>query len=118
MTALPASLRSRLEDAEPLRELAERDAQRSRDGTVKVRFETRDGFPVEAVAMRHKNRRTVCVSSQSGCPLACTFCATGTMGLGRNLSAGEILEQALVLARLLRDEAGERVSNVVMMGMG
>jgi 23S rRNA (adenine2503-C2)-methyltransferase len=118
MTALPASLRARLEEAEPLRELAERDVQRSRDGTVKIRFDTRDGFPVEAVAMRHKNRRTVCVSSQSGCPLACTFCATGTMGLGRNLTAGEILEQALVLARLLRGEAGERVANVVMMGMG
>jgi 23S rRNA (adenine2503-C2)-methyltransferase len=117
MTALPLALRRRLEQAEPLRELQTAEVQRSADGTIKARLQTRDGFPVEAVAMRHRNRRTVCVSSQSGCPLACTFCATGTMGLGRNLSAGEISEQVLVLARLLRDE-GQRVGNVVMMGMG
>jgi 23S rRNA (adenine2503-C2)-methyltransferase len=117
MTTLPASLRSRLADAEPLRQLAQAETQASSDGTVKVRFTTRDGFPVEAVAMKHRNRRTVCVSSQSGCPLACTFCATGTMGLGRNLTAGEIAEQVLVLAAQLR-ASGERVGNVVMMGMG
>ncbi len=68
--------------------------------------------------MRHRNRRTACLSSQSGCPLACTFCATGAMGLGRNLTAGEIVEQLLVLARLLRDAGGGRIANVVMMGMG
>ncbi len=117
MTSLPLALRDRLAADAPLRELDERERQRAADGTLKLRFETRDGFPVEAVAMRHKNRRTVCVSSQSGCPLACTFCATGAMGLGRNLTAGEIVEQVLVLARALRDQ-GERVSNVVMMGMG
>ena len=77
-------------------ELERRELQTPSDGTLKARFETRDGFPVEAVAMRHRNRRTVCVSSQSGCPLACTFCATGSMGLGRNLRAGEIAEQVLV----------------------
>ena len=68
--------------------------------------------------MRHGDRRTVCLSSQSGCALACTFCATGRMGLGRNLEPEEISEQLLRLARLLRDEQGARVSNVVMMGMG
>ena len=68
--------------------------------------------------MRHRNRITACLSSQSGCPLACTFCATGAMGLGRNLTAGEIVEQLLVLARLVRDGDGGRISNVVMMGMG
>jgi 23S rRNA (adenine2503-C2)-methyltransferase len=117
MTSLPLALRRRLAEAEPLHELAVDTEQRSRDGTLKLRFTTQDGYPVEAVAMRHRNRRTVCLSSQSGCPLACTFCATGAMGLGRNLSAGEILEQALVLARLLHGD-GERVGNVVMMGMG
>jgi 23S rRNA (adenine2503-C2)-methyltransferase len=117
MSALPKPLRARLAADAPLRELAERERQHSADGTLKLGFDTRDGFPVEAVAMRHANRRTVCVSSQSGCPLQCTFCATGAMGLGRNLTAGEIVEQVLVLARALRDE-GERVSNVVMMGMG
>jgi len=117
LTALPASLRRRLAAEEPLRQLRSEDVQHSRDGTLKVRFSTRDGFPVEAVAMRHRNRRTVCVSSQSGCPLACTFCATGAMGLGRNLAAGEIAEQVVVLAAMLREQ-GERVQNVVMMGMG
>jgi 23S rRNA (adenine2503-C2)-methyltransferase len=117
MTTLPAGLRARLAEAEPLLELEEEELQRSGDGTLKLRLATRDGFPVEAVAMRHRNRRTVCVSSQSGCPLACAFCATGTMGLGRNLRAGEIVEQVLVMARLLAGE-GERVRNVVLMGMG
>ena len=117
LTDLPLGLRSRLTEAEPMLELDRRELQTSSDGTLKTRFETRDGFPVEAVALRHRNRRTVCVSSQSGCPLACTFCATGSMGLGRNLRAGEITEQVLVMARLLRDR-GEKVSNVVMMGMG
>src|SRR5256885_16277940 len=68
--------------------------------------------------MRHRSRRTACLSSQSGCPLQCTFCATGAMGLGRNLTAGEIVEQLLVLARLVRDGGGGRIGNVVMMGMG
>jgi 23S rRNA (adenine2503-C2)-methyltransferase len=117
MTALPAALRSRLAAAEPLHELVVDAEQAAADGTIKLRLTTRDGFPVEAVAMRHRNRRTVCVSSQSGCPLACVFCATGSMGLGRNLSSGEIAEQVLVLARRLA-AMGERVGNVVLMGMG
>lgn len=117
MSALPAELRERLAGAEPLSELRAEEVQESRDGTVKVRLATRDGFPVEAVAMRHRDRRTACLSSQSGCPLACTFCATGAMGLGRNLRAGEIVEQLLVLARILRGRGAE-IGNVVMMGMG
>ena len=67
--------------------------------------------------MRHRGRRTACLSSQSGCPLACTFCATGEMGLGRSLRSGEIVEQLLALARILRDQDAT-VGNVVMMGMG
>ena len=118
ITSLPLGLRAELAGSVPLLDLLVEEVQRSQDGTVKVRFSARDGFPVEAVAMRHRNRRTVCVSSQSGCPLACTFCATGDMGLGRNLTSGEILEQVLVLARMLRDEDSVTVGNVVMMGMG
>ena len=117
MTALPAALRRRLAEAEPLSELEVDEVRESSDGTIKLRLTTRDGFPVEAVAMRHRGRRTACLSSQSGCPLACTFCATGEMGLGRSLRAGEIVEQLLVLARILR-ERGASVGNVVMMGMG
>ena len=118
ITSLPLGLRAELAGSVPLLDLSVEEVQRSQDGTIKVRFSARDGFPVEAVAMRHRNRRTVCVSSQSGCPLACTFCATGDMGLGRNLTSGEILEQVLVLARMLRDEDSATVGNVVMMGMG
>jgi 23S rRNA (adenine2503-C2)-methyltransferase len=118
VTTLPRALREQLEAAAPLRELTVEDTQRGADGTVKLRLRTADGYPLEAVAMRHRDRRTVCLSSQSGCALACTFCATGAMGFGRNLSAGEIVEQLLVLARLLRNEQDARVHNVVMMGMG
>jgi len=119
VTTLPRGLRDRLAAEAPLRELVVDDEQRGADGTVKLRLRTADGYPIEAVSMRHRDRRTVCLSSQSGCALACSFCATGAMGLGRNLTPGEITEQLLRLARLARDEeAGARVDNVVMMGMG
>jgi len=117
MTGLPLALRRRLSEAEPLAELTVDEVRESADGTIKLRLTTRDGFPVEAVAMRHRGRRTACLSSQSGCPLACTFCATGEMGFGRSLRSGEIVEQVLALARILRDR-GASVGNVVMMGMG
>ena len=117
LTPLPVALRQRLQAAVPLRELTTDQAQHSVDGTIKLRMTTTDGFPVETVAMRHRDRSTVCVSSQSGCPLKCTFCATGSMGLGRNLTQGEIVEQVLVLAGMLREQE-RRVTNVVMMGMG
>jgi 23S rRNA (adenine2503-C2)-methyltransferase len=117
LTPLPVDLRRRLGAAIPLRELTTDQVQHSTDGTIKVRLTTTDGYPVEAVAMRHRDRSTVCVSSQSGCPLKCTFCATGSMGLGRNLTSGEIVEQVLVLAAMLREQE-RRVTNVVMMGMG
>ena len=118
VTTLSKRLRAELAEQAPLRTLAVEAEQRAADGTIKLRLRTHDGYPIEAVAMRHRDRRTLCLSSQSGCALACTFCATGTMGLGRNLSDGEIVEQALRLARLLRDEQGAVVSNIVMMGMG
>ena len=118
VSTLPRALRTALDERAPLRELKIEEEQRAADGTIKLRLRTADGFPLEAVAMKHRERRTVCLSSQSGCALACTFCATGAMGLGRNLTSGEIVEQLIVLARMLRDEDGARVSNVVMMGMG
>ena len=85
----------------------------SRDGTVKTLFRTADGHPVEAVLMRYRDgRRSLCLSSQSGCPLTCTFCATGAMAFGRNLTASEILDQALHFRRLTE------VDHAVFMGMG
>jgi 23S rRNA (adenine2503-C2)-methyltransferase len=81
--------------------------------TLKALIELEDGLKIESVLMKHTdNRSTVCVSSQVGCPLACSFCATGTMGLKRNLTAEEIVIQALLFARI------SKVTNIVFMGMG
>jgi 23S rRNA (adenine2503-C2)-methyltransferase len=113
MTNLPAALRERLEGELPLSSLELQREARARDGTEKALFSTRDGRPVEAVLMRYRDgRRSLCLSSQSGCPLTCTFCATGRMRFGRNLTASEILDQALHFRRV------EAVDHAVFMGMG
>jgi 23S rRNA (adenine2503-C2)-methyltransferase len=113
MTNLPASLRAGLAEEVPFSTLALEAQAESRDGTVKALFRTHDGRPVEAVLMRYRSgRRSLCLSSQSGCPLTCTFCATGTMRFGRNLTASEILDQALHFRRI------EAVDHAVFMGMG
>jgi 23S rRNA (adenine2503-C2)-methyltransferase len=113
MTDLPAALRAQLGERVPFSSLDVADEAHSRDGTVKTLFRTHDGRPVEAVLMRYRSgRRSVCVSSQSGCPLTCTFCATGTMRFGRNLTASEILDQVLHFRRI------EPVDHLVFMGMG
>jgi 23S rRNA (adenine2503-C2)-methyltransferase len=113
MTNLPRSTRKLLEDGVPFSTLVPAHEARSKDGTVKVLFHTAEGHPVEAVLMRYRDgRRSVCLSSQSGCPLTCTFCATGTMQFRRNLTAWEILDQALYFRRL------EPIDHVVFMGMG
>ena len=113
MTNLPAALRERLTASVPISTLTPVAEAKSDDGTVKALFHTGDGRPIEAVLMRYRDgRRSVCVSSQSGCPLTCTFCATGQMKFGRNLSADEILDQALHFRRV------EGIDHVVFMGMG
>ena len=113
MTDLPAALRGELAERVPYSTLRLEREARSKDGTVKALFATADGRPVEAVLMRYRDgRRSLCLSSQSGCPLTCTFCATGQMRFGRNLSAAEILDQALHFRR------AERVDHCVFMGMG
>src|SRR5579884_1346153 len=113
MTDLPRALRGALAERVPFSTLAAQAEARSRDGTVKTLFRTADGRPVEAVLMRYRDgRRSLCLSSQSGCPLTCTFCATGQMRFGRNLTASEILDQALHFRR----SAG--VDHAVFMGMG
>ncbi len=113
MTNLPAALRERLAATVPLSTLTVQVEARSDDGTVKTLFHTADGRPLEAVLMRYRDgRRSVCLSSQSGCPLTCTFCATGRMKFGRNLSVDEILDQALHFRRV------EQIDHVVFMGMG
>ncbi|HEX6391185.1 MAG TPA: 23S rRNA (adenine(2503)-C(2))-methyltransferase RlmN [Solirubrobacteraceae bacterium] len=113
MTDVPAPLRARLAEAVPFSTLTVVEQAHARDGTVKSLFHTSDGRAVEAVLMRYRDgRRSLCLSSQSGCPLTCTFCATGAMKFGRNLTASEILDQALHFRRI------EAVDHVVFMGMG
>jgi 23S rRNA (adenine2503-C2)-methyltransferase len=113
MTNLPGELRAELQREVPFSTLELRHEAKASDGTVKALFRTHDGHPVEAVLMRYRDgRRSVCLSSQSGCPLTCTFCATGQMQFRRNLTASEILDQALHFRRI------EPVDHVVFMGMG
>jgi 23S rRNA (adenine2503-C2)-methyltransferase len=113
MTTLAKPLRAALTDAVPFSTLEVVTERQSRDGTVKTLFHTQDGHPVEAVLMRYRDgRRSLCLSAQSGCPLTCTFCATGAMRFGRNLTASEILDQALHFRRR------EPVNHAVYMGMG
>jgi 23S rRNA (adenine2503-C2)-methyltransferase len=113
MTDLPVALRERLAGEVPFSSLSLEDEAHARDGTVKALFRTHDGRPVEAVLMRYRDdRRSLCLSSQSGCPLTCSFCATGQMKFGRNLTASEILDQALHFRRL------DDVDHAVFMGMG
>jgi len=113
MTNVPAPLRQALVADVPFSTLEVTGEQQARDGTLKVLFRTHDGHPVEAVLMRYRDgRRSICLSSQSGCPLTCTFCATGSMQFGRNLTPSEILDQALHFRRL------EPIDHCVFMGMG
>src|SRR5436190_626496 len=113
MTNLPRALREELAHAVPFSTLTVETQRESRDGTLKALFRTADGHPVEAVLMRYRDgRRSLSLSSQSGCPLTCTFCATGQMEFGRNLTASEILDQALHFRRLAA------VDHAVFMGMG
>jgi len=117
MTNLPMALRERLSEhffLDPFSVLARESDE---EGTEKVLLGLADGASVEAVLIREEGRRTVCISTQVGCPVGCAFCATGQMGFVRNLSAGEIAGQVLHFARSLK-EKGERVTHVVVMGMG
>jgi 23S rRNA (adenine2503-C2)-methyltransferase len=119
MTDLPAAVRDPLTSAllptlwTPVREAAADDG-----ATRKTLWRAFDGALVESVLMRYPDRVTMCVSSQAGCGMACPFCATGQGGLTRNLSAAEIVEQIVAGARWLKADSGDRVSNVVFMGMG
>lgn len=133
ISTLPKQLREQLAAEVPFSTLTVDHEERSTDGSVKLRMLTEDGFPLEAVLMRFERggagragrrtlppRFTACLSSQSGCALSCTFCATGKMKLGRNLTRHEIVDQFLELARRRVGTDGDeaRIDNVVMMGMG
>ena len=115
MTDLPAELRELLLARFETRALEVASVSRSEDGTLKAALRARDGAVLEAVVIPEEERNTLCVSTQIGCPLACSFCATGTLGLTRNLSTAEIVDQLCRMRELLPER---RITNVVFMGMG
>jgi 23S rRNA (adenine2503-C2)-methyltransferase len=114
-TDLPQELRDSLADRFELRSLRVQSQARSEDGTVKAALAARDGAVLEAVLIPEEGRSTLCVSTQVGCPLACSFCATGTLGLTRNLTTAEIVDQVSRMRELVPER---RITNVVFMGMG
>lgn len=118
MHNLPLALRDRLADVSDIGRLTPLEEVTSQDAlTRKVLFSLLDGHTIESVLMHYKRRHTVCLSTQVGCPIGCPFCATGQAGFERDLSSGEIVEQVLYFARELQ-EAGQRLTNLVFMGMG
>jgi 23S rRNA (adenine2503-C2)-methyltransferase len=128
MGNLPKSLRERLSAQATVNPLTPIVTVVSQAGdTQKVLFQLHDGHTIEAVLMLYDRRRTLCISSQAGCAMGCTFCATAQGGLARNLTVGEIVAQVLYFARYLADPAAEpsmdverptSVTNIVLMGMG
>jgi 23S rRNA (adenine2503-C2)-methyltransferase len=118
MTNLPKSLRERLVQIARLDVLQPVSEMNSNDGqTTKVLFQLPDGQLIETVRMDYDERHTLCISTQAGCAMGCVFCATGQMGFFRHLTDGEIVAQVMHFARELAAE-GERVTNIVLMGMG
>lgn len=116
MTDLPKALRAELENSFEFFRTNTVAIQNAEDGTQKLLLELADGGRIECVLLRDGPRRSICVSSQVGCAMGCVFCASGLDGVERNLTRGEILEQMLKLQRLLPED--ERLSHIVMMGMG
>lgn len=117
-TNLPKTIRSKLDAEFSFYGLSPAKTLSSSDGeTIKTLFKLPDSKAIEAVLMRYNQRNTLCISSQAGCAMGCTFCATGQMGFKRHLTSGEIVEQVLFYARQLAAQ-GEQVTNVVLMGMG
>ncbi len=117
-SSLPQDLRRRLGEELDFSHLKLAASLESSDGeTKKSLFRLPDGQQIEAVLMSYSRRRTLCISTQAGCAMGCVFCATGQMGYRRNLTLGEIAEQVIYYARVLKQK-GEQVTNVVVMGMG
>lgn len=117
MSNLSKGLREKLEASFALTTLSTIIQQESKDGTIKFLFQLQDGYSIETVLMRHEYGNSVCVTTQVGCRIGCTFCASTLGGLKRHLLAGEIVEQVVKVQQTL-DEVGERVSHIVIMGIG
>ncbi|MBQ9940234.1 MAG: 23S rRNA (adenine(2503)-C(2))-methyltransferase RlmN [Clostridia bacterium] len=115
MTNLSLSLRQKLGEIYYIENLTVREKSVSKiDGTTKFLFETRDGEYVESVMMRYEHGNTACISTQIGCKMGCSFCASSRLGFARNLTPGEMLSQIDMISR----ECNLRVSNIVLMGIG
>jgi 23S rRNA (adenine2503-C2)-methyltransferase len=115
---LPSHIRELLDSQFTFSHLSLEKQLYSDDGeTLKCLFRLADGNAIESVLMTYKRRRTICISTQSGCGMGCVFCATGQMGFRRNLSVGEIIEQVLFFSRILRSK-NQKITNIVIMGMG
>lgn len=117
MSNLPKALREKLETEFALTTLSTIIKQESKDGTIKFLFQLQDGYSIETVLMRHEYGNSICVTTQVGCRIGCTFCASTLGGLKRHLMAGEIVEQVVKVQQQL-DETEERVSSIVIMGIG
>jgi 23S rRNA (adenine2503-C2)-methyltransferase len=118
MTNLSKELRLKLEEAFMIRHMVEDVSQKSKDGTIKIRYKLHDGHFIEGVLIPTEDRVTACVSSQVGCSLSCKFCATGFMGRLRNLEPAEIYDQVVLLNQRSQEAYGMGLSNIVFMGMG
>jgi 23S rRNA (adenine2503-C2)-methyltransferase len=116
MTDLPEGLRQHLKSTFALWQTEVVRSHQDPDGTEKLVLQLVDGGRIECVMIREGSRRTICISTQVGCAMGCVFCASGLDGVDRNLTSGEIIEQVLRLQQLL--PASERISNIVVMGMG
>ena len=118
MTNLSKDFRQKLSDKYTFNTLSIAHAQKSSDGTIKYAFKLNDGFLIEGVLIPTSNRVTACISSQVGCSLSCTFCATGFMKRERNLRIDEIYDQVAILKKEAEREYNINLSNIVLMGMG
>ncbi|HEX2225675.1 MAG TPA: 23S rRNA (adenine(2503)-C(2))-methyltransferase RlmN [Candidatus Binatia bacterium] len=116
MTNLPAPFRARLDEYYTISRLGVSRRVESSDGTVKFLFSLADGKTIESVLIPETKRLTLCISTQAGCAFGCAFCATALLGLTRNLTSGEIVDQVLEASRALAPD--RRISNIVLMGMG
>src|SRR6185295_16937116 len=120
MTELPKTLRRILDENAVVARIQIDNVFISSDGTRRFLLKLGDGSEVESVFMPEEKRDTICISSQAGCPLACTFCMTGVLGLKRNLTAGEIVAQVVIVLNEVYGPVVETPhrTNIVMMGMG
>jgi len=118
MTNLSKTLREKLQESFELHGIKLDIVQKSNDGTMKLGFRLHDDHLIEGVLIPSGKRMTACISSQVGCSLTCTFCATGALKMKRNLEAGEIFDQVVAIDQLAKENYGSGLSNIVLMGMG